>query len=515
MAIVDRVKFSIKSLLGLPNKAQLEITESSPHVKLDLIKEKQIKKDPIITPTTGGRKTQPTFNEQAYPHIDKNLIFVKPEFSYQAICTIRQLTKSNPDFGMALNNVVSLANTGIRLFFDKSVNDIAADKMRAHIDKKLLHWADKNYTTPSELISKMFKQLMVAGAIANEWVPSNDLKTIDNIFFIHPEEIEFAYDSKKGYYIPYQHTKADFLGLIKSKHRADSNLIKLDTKTFKYYGLASDTESPYGIPPFLNALEPLDTDYNMLDNIKWIVEQIGIWGFLEVLMEKPDFKDGQSISKYTSEMEQFLAQTKARVQAGYRDGITVGFKDDTEFKFHSTTKESSSVREIYSLNWQRVIRGLKSDPALFGGDDSRSETQITIVFTKMLSELAHYQNVVKTNLEFGIRQELLMQGFNFNKLTLQFNPSTLQDALKFEQAREIKIRNNNALYYDGIIDLKHYANDLGLEASSEKEPRIIRGVGNIKDPSQEAKDKQDREKDKDKSDKKVADKNKPQGNLKR
>ena len=505
--VFDRIGLALRGMMGY-NTNDI-IVEEGVTAEQEPLKQKE---DYIIKPTSGGRSSQPSFTENNYPHIDKHLVFVKPEFSNKAICTIRHLTKVNPDFGMALNNVVALANTGFRLFFDSSVDDNAADKMRDHIDNKLLSWAESNYTSPSGLISKMFKQLMIAGAISNEWVLANNLKTIENLFFVHPEEIEFAFDERKGIYIPHQRINENYLLLRKNSNFTDGNLLKLNTNSFKYYGLGSDTENPYGIPPFLNALEPLDTDYKMLDNIKWIVEQIGLWGFLEVLMEKPDFKDGQSEARYTSEMEQFLAQTKARIMSGYRDGITVGFKDDTEFKFHSTTKEASGLRDIYSLNWQRVIRGLKSDPALFGGDDSRSETQITIVFTKMLSELTHYQNVVKANLEFGIKRELLLQGFRFKKLKLEFNPSTLQDALKSEQAREIKIRNNNALYYDGIIDLKHYANDLGIEAPARKEPILVRGVGNNKsDPQEAAKDKASREADKNKSDKKVRDKNKPQG----
>lgn len=515
MSIQSRLSAAWKGLIG-KNLLDIIVEEDGQAIEEPLLEQpfysESLRDDPLITPTS-GRSTQPSFTDNNYPYIDKNLVFVKPEFNTKAICTIRHLTKVNPDFGMALNNVVSLANTGFRLFFDSQVSEEQADLMRDHITMKMEEWATKNYTSPSGLISKWFKQVMIGGAISNEWVTSNDLSTIDNIFFVHPEEIEFAFDSKLGYYRPWQRLNINYELLRGNKRQSpdlEGSLWKLNLYSFKYIGMGGDNESPYGIPPFLNALEPLDTDYKMLDNIKWIVEQIGIWGFLEVLLEKPEFKSGQNSNIYTAEMEQLLLKAKERIKNGYRDGITVGFKDDTEFNFHNTSQDASGVREMYSLNWNRVIRGLKSDPALFGGDDSRTETQITIVFTKMLSELSHYQNAVKTNLEFGIKRELILKGFNFKKAWIEFNASTLQDALKFEQAREVKIRNNNALYYDGIIDLKHYAADMGFEKPSEEKPRIVRGIG-VKDPQQAAVDKQDKQQRKKKSEKDVRSKNKPQG----
>jgi len=518
MGFRDRVSAAYNALMGR-NLLNIAVEEDGQPIEEPIFEippfQEAFKETPVISPTT-GRSSQPSFTENNYPYIDKNLIFIKPEFNTKAVCTIRHLTKVNPDFGMALNNVISLANTGFRLFFDAQVSDEQADKMRDHITMKIEEWANKNYTNPEGLLAKWFKQLMIGGAIANEWVTANDLSTIDNVFFVHPEEIEFAFDTSLGYYRPWQRLNINYellRGVQRKSPDMEGSLWKLNLYSFKYIGMGGDNESPYGIPPFLNALEPLETDYKMLDNIKWIVEQIGIWGFLQVLLEKPEFKSGQNTTKYTAEAEAFLLQAKERIKAGYRDGITVGFKDDTEFEFHNTSQDASGVKDMYSLNWNRVIRGLKSDPALFGGDDSRTETQITIVFTKMLSELAHYQNAVRANLEFGIKRELLLAGFSFKKAWIQFNASTLQDALKFEQAREVKIRNNNALYYDGIIDLKHYAADMGFEKPSVNEPRLVRGVGvNVEpDPSTRSAKKEDKQKRKKESEKGRRTKDKPQG----
>jgi hypothetical protein len=466
--------------------------------------------DPPVSPST-GRSSVPSASGDNFYEINKKLTIIKPTFNRDTIPVIRNLIKVNPDFGLALNNVVSLANTGIKIYLDTDVKPEVADQMRDHVHNKLLQWGRLNFTSPSGLIDKMFKQLMIGGAVATEWVVANDFSTVENIFFLKPEDIEFTYDKGKRLYLPYQRITNGIIPREWAKGDTLGELIKLNLYSFVYLGLPTDNEDPYGIPPYLTALEPLETEYKMLDNIKYIIEQLGIWGFLEVLMEKPNKQTGQSDKNYISEMESILDAAKARIQNGFRDGIAVGFKEDTEFNFHSSSKEGSGVRELYGMNWQRTIRGLKSDPALFGGDDSRSETQIAIVFTKMLSELGSYQNIIKANLEFGIRRELTLAGYTFKKLSVKFNASTLQDALKFEQAREVRIRNNNALYYDGIISQNDYAEDLGFDKPDQAKPRMVRNAkGGVDDPAQGAQKKQEREKKKDKSDRDVRKKSKPQ-----
>ena len=485
--------------MSIWNRAYNFITGKSQSQELEAIKPSQ----PVLPPTS-GRKSLPDM--QAYQDSLKSRYGnVKPEFDRESIPLIRNLVKLNPDFGLALNNVVSLANTGFKIFLDTDVKPEVADAMRDHIRARMKEWGALNFTSPSGLVDKMLKQLMIGGAIAVEWVPKNDLSGWQNIVYLKPENIEFFYKPSISSYEPYQ--KVTNL-ILQNPRVAQDNLVKLSPYTFKYVGIPSDTESPIGIPPFLTSLEPMEIDQNMIHNIGYIVEQIGLWGFLEVMLEKPQQIGGEGDAAYRGRLESHLVKAKERIQAGYRDGISVGYKDDVEFKFNSTTKDSSNVRSLYNVNWNRKIRGLKSDPALFGGDDSRSETQIAIVFTKMLSELVSYQNLVKEVLEFGIERELLMAGYKFKKLNIKFNQSTLQDALKFEQAREIRIRNNHALYWDGVHSLEDYAEDMGYDKPDEKEPRVMRGITNSGDPQ----DKQQREKAKDASDRKARESKKPQGN---
>jgi hypothetical protein len=242
----------------------------------------------------------------------------------------------------------------------------------------------------------------------------------------------------------------------------------------------------------------------MMDNIKFIVEQVGVMGFLEVSMAKPDRLPNESDPSYIARLNTFLDDARKRVQEGYRDGITVGYEGDTTFNFNSTTRNFTGVAELFQLNELLMSSGLKMDASMLGRSYGTSETQISVIFTKLLSQLKNIQALVKCNLEYGYSLELRLAGFTFNTLNVLFNPSTALDELKDQQAQEIKIRNNNALYLDGITSQEQYAHDMGFETADQDKPRFIRGS-----VQSEAEAKAKKEDGKNKSDKKVRSKNKP------
>jgi hypothetical protein len=109
-------------------------------------------------------------------------------------------------------------------------------------------------------------------------------------------------------------------------------------------------------------------------------------------------------------------------------------------------------------------------------------------------------------LEFGYSLHLRLKGYHFKDLSVVFNPSTITDDLKIQQAEEYKIRNSRVLYADGIIPLTEYANRHGFDKPDQEEPRApIDPDGALAKEEQ----RRDREADKDASDRKVRDKNKP------
>jgi hypothetical protein len=283
--------------------------------------------------------------------------------------------------------------------------------------------------------------------------------------FANPESIRTRWDIKTKKYSFYQVPQGYFKPLDKL-----SAAIKLNPLTYSYMGLIGDEDSPVAIPPLLSALDDVYSQLKMLKNIGYVSDQLGLMGFMEALLAKPSQAEGEGDSQYSTRLSNLLDDAKQSIGSGLKDGIMTGYKDDHEFNFHSTTKDTSGVASIFDINHKMVANGTYTPTAFIGGS-SGSDTMINVVFTKMLAQLHNIQTMVAMSLKKGFKLELLLAGYQFDDIHLTFKPSTITDQLKQAQAQEIEIRNNHVLYYDGITDLDTYAVNVGYEKADQKEPR--------------------------------------------
>ena len=465
--------------------------------KNDLDSGNGIPKTSVLPP---GRVSQPSTLEQYFPNTE-GIEIIKPEWYTDLIPGIRTLAYSNPNMSQSLNNIVELGNTGHDIKFDPSVPAEQIVAMKQHLDAVRKSWTASKASADG-LVDRMMRQIMIGGALSVEWVPRDDLKGIKQVALVNPETVRWAYDRRKNIYKPYQTN----IGIIIPNNT--DNLIELNSHTFTYYALNGDTDIPYGIPPYIAALDGLKTQRVMMDNIKFIMEQVGIAGFLEMMIDKPDKLGTESEEKYQERLILFLQQAKERAKQGFRDGISVGYKDDVEYKFNSTSKSFQGVTEFFNLNEQLFSSGLNMDGSMLGRSFGSSETQISIVFTKLLSQLKTIQQLVATCLEYGYSLELMLAGFKFKTLKVEFKPSTALDELKHEQAQEIRIRNANQLYIDGIISQEQYAHRVGYEMPNKKAPRFI--ATSLETPQDAAARRKNENAKKNENDKNIRRKNKPQ-----
>ena len=80
----------------------------------------------------------------------------------------------------------------------------------------------------------------------------------------------------------------------------------------------------------------------MKTNINHILKQLGLLGYLEVMLDKPDQLANESESKYKDRLNGLLIEAKKNTKAGFLDGVVVGYREDHEFNFNSTTMSWSS-----------------------------------------------------------------------------------------------------------------------------------------------------------------------------
>lgn len=412
---------------------------------------------------------------------------VTPSFRTDVIQLIRNLYKINPDMSIALQDMFKLANTGHDVNFPNN-SDKEADAMRDHLRIATKRWS--MYTAGIDgLVNKMIVQLMVGGAISVEGVPNNDLSGLSTILFIKPDDIVFKRD-KEGVYHPHQ--------LNKNWAAVHDQYIKLNTNTYVYAGMYNDTDEPYGIPPFMASLDSLKSQQDMKINFKQIMEMVGMVGFLEAKMQKPDQKASESDGAYRARLNRTLRDLKVNLREGMKDGVVTGYIDDHEFKMNSTTKELGNLNIPWQMNQQSVANGLGINGAIIGtGNATEASTGVNL--SKMISQLKNLQSIVGYVLEFLYSLELRLAGYNNKGITITWGTTTVTDDVKIQQARQYKIQNLDLLYKAGIISQWQYAWEMGYDSPDQEEPRIsLEDQAGVGDP-QEATKKKQRQDDKNQS----------------
>lgn len=472
-------------------------------------------------PPPNGRQSLPPYQrnfQEIFTNLSKEYKVVTPAFQREVIPIIRKLVMVNPDFGQALQNIVFLGNTGHKIHFDHSLPQEQQDKMRDHLTNKHKEWASGQAGIDG-MVNRMFSQLMIGGALSNEWVPNAKLTGIEANIMVNVEDIVFVLDKRRTIYMPYQRVYNGYEKMHGVISNIGQNLIPLNPTTYRYYALNGDGEIPYGFPPYMAALDAVGTQENMHKNINHVIDQLGLLGFLECLIALPEQLDDEADDVYSARLQNRLDAAKIQVDKGMANGSVVGYIDQTTFNYNSIAKDFDKAIELYKQNELQLFSGLKQDATLAGRDYNTSESQITVMFMKMLSELKNVQNVIKCNLEFGYALELTLAGFNFNNIVkVEFNKSTIQDDLKSQQALEYKIKNLISLYLLGILSTTKIAQELGYDKPDQDTPRvsdeILAGQKAAIDTNSDNGKTDGAKGSKNKSAKTTRDKSKPQGSKK-
>lgn len=432
-------------------------------------KSEGIDDSPKLENLPSRRISEPDANDASYLKSTYNTKFLThlPDKVREAVKTIRALSMENENVSQVIQDITWLCNTGHKIYFDSRVSEEQADRMRNHLENKRKNWSAGQAGTHG-IINKMIAQLLIGGAISTEWVPTNKMDGIESICFVNPEQIYFQINKRGTIYEPHQKPDSS-LNLTKFNNL---ELIKLNPNTYKYYALNGDTDLPNGFPPYYAAIERVATQLGMKDNLDFMAKTLGMLGFLEVLVDKPQPIAGDHVEVTASKNQAFLKKIRNIVLKGTKDGVVAGFKDDHQFKFNSFAKDYTGANEIFKLNELQLFSALKYNATLAGRDYNTSEALMNVIFIKTIAQLKNIQALLSENLEFGYRLELLMAGYNFEHIKVVFNRSTTQDELKFQQAEEIKIRNVTNKIILGMVDQNGAANELNYDKPAHAQPLV-------------------------------------------
>lgn len=419
----------------------------------------------VALPVKGGRQTSPEGINTLGRFISEMAI-IEPDFNAQLLGALEQLAIVNGEIGYAVDNIVQLGNTlgsfPENIYFDDAVSDEMAKEMIARLKVRSKKWYAYSGGMNS-LANDLFAQIAINGALSAEKVPNLALDGLEKIVTVAPKTIRFKYDDILGHYVPFQ--------IVGGKATLDLSGVRLNPITYTYMAYRRVTEKPYGVPPFITALENIGISQMINSNLKYIVKKLGVLGFLEVLVNGPKPAQGESDSAYYTRTEKYLASVIPEVEKGVSKGYVVGFKGMHEFKMQPTTAGSTGAKEITDMNDAKLFAGLKQDPMMFGRNFSTTETLARVILAKTTTQIVNYQKLVGGFFEECFLLDLQLGGYPVKTVSIEVPAPMIGDKDKEETTFGKKIDNQDKLYKQGIISQQQRAQALGYDEPAEEEPR--------------------------------------------
>lgn len=410
-------------------------------------------------PIAGGRSSM---SDAARTSLSSLLSTIVPEVPFDYLRIMEHLSKWDGDFSYAVDNIVQLSNTNFTVTFDDSVPSEQAKEMMTVLKRAWRNWYNQSDGINS-LIGDLLAQTATTGSLSAEIVPRTDLKCVDKVVLVNPVNIRFKYDSEKDMNVPYQQ--------VNTMGATVEGLIPLNTVTYKYYAIRRINDKPYAIPPLLSSLEAVAVEKDMTDSIRNVVSKLGMLGFLQVLVTAPQRRQGESDQMYQDRCTSYIDAAIPQVDKSLRKGYVLGFKDTHEFKMNDVTTNVNGAEKLFEMNAQLKMAGLKQDPLMLGRNFSTTETIGRVILAKLTTQITAYQKIVATFLEELFTMHLLLCGYKFDFMDVEFERPMVGDKLRDEQVFSAKIQNYNDLYNQGIVSQEQRAQALGFEKPDLDEPR--------------------------------------------
>lgn len=398
---------------------------------------------------------------------------ISPEYPIHYLDELAKSGIFDRYFAKAIDNN-ELANTYYKIEF-QGVDKQQAQAMKQHLDRHKNSWTVGGFDA---MLKNCFRDLSIFGAISAERVPNKKFTGLKELVFVNHAEIRFITDPKTNQYIAVQ----------KPKKGTTNNFqgIKLG-KGYDYIALKNATSySPYALPPFLSAMEDLETQKEVIKSINAGIQRMGGMGFMTAEIAPPQQQENEDDDAFRTRAENKIKDTWKNLKKGLANGIAVGFQNQHNFKLYPTTSNINGADSALKLVNRLVFAGMKQDPNLMGDLQAVTETFARVLLVQLTRNLEDYQKVVAEFLRRIFLTELILAGYNPKGLKVSFEKPMIGDSIKEAQSMKVKIENVSKLLEMSMIDMQKGADILGLDVpfsevyhpikTHTKSPNIKEGV---------------------------------------
>lgn len=431
----------------------------------------------IPLPVKSERTSLP--NHASLLSIFQNMQIANPKFQMELIDVLEYFAMYHPEISKAVQNI-QMANTSHIIKFPESVGENESKKMMEYLMDNRDSWMP--YVGGIDgLCDALFTQLAITGCSSYEKIPSNDLKGMRRVYMVSPKNIYFKYNDGENGFVPVQQVPSDssYVGPKLMQQYVELNLVQ-----YNYIALNIIGESPYGVPPFLAALDSIKIQNNQQDNIAKLVEKLGVLGFLKVLLEEPKISQGESPSAFNARAKNTLNENIDQVKKGLNTGFMIGYNRQ-EIEMQNVSVNTAGAKELIEMNDIRLISGLKMDPSLMGRNNTTTETFARVILAIMTNQLETYQKRVGSGLCDIYSFALRMNGYGNHALKVEFEPVMMGDKSRAAEAEAKSIENAYVKYDLGLITYQQLAQQLKVDSPAMAESPYPPGTNRQKLGSKE------------------------------
>ena len=361
---------------------------------------------------------------------------IDPRYPRELLLKLERAILTNPDLSHAHQIFLDLVNTDAKIWVEPT-----EDRLKEEVETFL------GKIRIDDLKRQLFNQLILYGAISVEIVPDEELTGVEKVVRVPVPTVWFAYNEEEDRWEPYQWI-------------ADKR-IKLNPYTYIYKPLLTLDGSPYGIPPFLAALSIIDTQEEVITELKNLAKKLGLLGFVDISIPTPPQLAGETDTEYRKRLREILSQEAERINEQIQKGVIVHYDStEVEFKDISASDLGKGIIDQIEL-W--LISGAKLQPSILGRSTGQTETWATVAYTQFVRQLKNMQRLVADFLEYLIGFHLTLRGLEFEKVSVDFeDPPELNPKLN-EEAKLVRAQRVISLYEAGLISEEEARKELGYD----------------------------------------------------
>ena len=385
---------------------------------------------------------------------------VSPIIDFEMLRCLKHLWLFNPDLSQYVSNIVNLGNTGHQILVDAATS-ARAEQALARINES----ASRLYVNGAGvdgLINAYLAQVAWSGALSSEDVVNFAKGRVEQVVLVPVEQIRFHY--LDGQYVPHQQP-----GTLQSVGRSPFGLIPLNPETYRYYAIQTVENSPYAKPPATAAVSAITgPQADMIDNIKWIAQKLGILGLVSVAVTPPPRKPNEGEQEFQTRAKNYLASCRKSLEGNFNKGLMITYRDQ-KADHANVASDARVAYDVFRINEEQVMSGLAMQPAFFGRTDSTTETYADVVYNILLSQVGNIQRLAKRRQEGTYRLDLRLGGVEVDSITLKFNEPRSRNANSDALAKEAEVRTVIAKVKAGFISPDDGAQELGYDSAFDPE----------------------------------------------